>query len=391
MKRPRFTAGKRPVVRVSLAAVVGVVVAALVSAGGPADAAHPKQGRAQVTAHCFNTTGDSTMINQVIGRSAPGAQVFLSGPCLITRTVKLLGDRTYTGGSRTGTVLKQADGANLQAMMASDSYLDNSATTGTPVAVRHMTLDGNRARNIAATDGLLIRSWQTTLQDLYITGMGGDGIRLTNLSANGTALTNTQVNGEIQDNFIENSGESGLYVQDTGNSNTDWHLRNNFFAGSGADAVHLDNAAGWMIERNHVYDVGGTAIFADRLFGTTITDNLIEDFGKTPTAGTWYGIQGTVQGDSGSTIDGNRIFSYNAESNTKSRYRYLALTKVNYGTGAVAVTGNVTRGAGTTRGTGLYYDTAGGGPLELTSSGNLVYNVHKPEHVGAGVVMVPAR
>jgi len=44
-------------------------------------------------------------------------------------------------------------------------------------------------------------------------------------------------------------------VYDQQNAVTDWHLTGNYIAGSGQDAIHLQNGAGWYIEGNHLYDV----------------------------------------------------------------------------------------------------------------------------------------
>jgi hypothetical protein len=95
---------------------------------------------------------------------------------LINQTIRLLCERSYRGESRTGTVLKQADGANLDALVATDGYLDNTDYTGEPVAVRHLTLDGNRANNPRArTTGLILRSWLSVVEDIHVANMGGDG------------------------------------------------------------------------------------------------------------------------------------------------------------------------------------------------------------------------
>ncbi|OGV69855.1 MAG: hypothetical protein A3K19_29015 [Lentisphaerae bacterium RIFOXYB12_FULL_65_16] len=306
---------------------------------------------------------------------------------MINQTIRLLGRRAYRGESRTGTVLKQADGANLVALVASAGFLDNTDYTGTPVAVRHLTLDGNKANNAqAATAGLVLRSWLSVVEDLHITGMGGDGLRLTNRSANGTGLKNSQVNGRISDNFIENSGRHGVFVEDTGNSVTDWTLSDNWIASSGVDGIHMDNAAGWVVERNHIYGVPQHAIYAHRCFATSICDNYIEGFGETKQAGTWCGIHAIVQGGAASTIGNNRIFNFGGEKEPDSIYRYLAVS-VKYGTGVVTVTGNAIRGAGTPRGTGLYYTAAEGLRLTVVSTGNAVEGVNTPRFVDARVTV----
>jgi hypothetical protein len=336
----------------------------------------------RVDARCNNSSSDAATINSAIISSSSGDEIVIQGTCSISSVIKLLGNRSYRGESRTGTVLKQANGANLDGIFASDSYLNNSAQTGLPVSIRQLTINGNSANNpSSATDGIILRSWQSVVEDVQIQDMGGNGILLTNKSANGTNLSNTQVNGQINGNFITGSGNHGIYVQDTGNSITDWQLMNNWIASSGADAIHMDNAAGWNVERNHIYGVPRNAIYANRLFGTSIADNYIEGFGSSSTTGTYHGILAKVQGNVGSQISGNKVF--NRESNAASTYRYISVT-VNYDTAVVAVTGNVIRSKDVSTGTGLYYD-GGSNSLIVTSTGNVVQNVNTPKTVGTGV------
>lgn len=325
-----------------------------------------------------NTLADAAAINAAIAGSPVGAEIAIRGPCLINQTIRLLGQRSYRGESRSGTVLKQAPGANLTALVASSVFLDDKSYTGTPVAIRHLTLDGNKAENPAVpTVGLALRSWLSVVEDVHITRMGGDGLRLTNLSANGTGLKTTQVNGRISANFIEGSGRHGVFVEDSQNAVTDWILTDNWIASSGADGIHLDNAAGWVIERNHIYGVPQNAIYAHRLFATVIADNYIEGFGEGSQAGTWHGIRASLQGGTASTIHGNRIFNFGGEKGPDSAYRYLAVS-VNYGTGVVSVTGNAIRGAGKKGGVGLHYSAKEGTQMKVVSAGNAVEDVEVP-------------
>lgn len=334
-----------------------------------------------------STPADAAAINAAIAASPEGAEIVLRGSFLINQTIRLLGHRSYRGESRAGTILKQADGANLVAVVASSGFLDDTSWTGTPVALRHLTLDGNRNNNPEApTAGLVLRSWLSVVEDVYITNMGGDGLRLTSLSANGTGLKNTQVNGRISDCFIERSGRHGVHIEDPGNSVTDWILRDNWIASSGVDGIHMDNAAGWVVECNHIYGVPQHAIYANRLFATSICDNYLEGFGETEEKGTWCGILAQVQGGAASTIAGNRIFNFGGEKQADSTYRYLSVS-VNYGTGVVSVTGNAIRGAGTPRGTGLYYTAAADRALIVASTGNVAESVNTPRFVDERVTM----
>lgn len=364
----------------SATALLRTVVFALLCAAAHA----PAQ---QITVVGANTPADAAAINAAIAASPEGAEILLRGQFLINETIRLRGHRAYRGESRAGTVLKQADNANLVALIASDTFLDNTAWTGTPVTLRHLTLDGNRQNNPGApTAGLVLRSWLSVVEDVHIRNMAGDGLRLTSLSQNGTALKNSQVNGRISDNFIENSGRHGLFVEDPGNSLTDWILSDNWIAGSGADGVHLDNAAGWVIERNHLYGVPGHAIYAHRLFATSICDNYLEGFGETDQPGTWCGINAIVQGGAASTIANNRIFNFGGEKQPDSQYRFLAVS-VKYGTGVVTVTGNAIRGAGTPRSTGLYYTAAENLALTVVSTANAVADVNTPRFTDTRVTV----
>jgi hypothetical protein len=343
------------------------LASALVLIGSPAPAMAE-----QVTVRCDNSTTDDEKLNGAIATSAPGDEIVFEGQCLIDRPVRLVGERTYRGRSRAGTMIRQADGANLPALLASDSFLDDDSYTGMPITVRSVSLDGNRAGNPRGGDVLVVRSWQTVIEDVEIRGATRHGIRLTNLSANGTPLLNTQVNGRIVGNHIAESGGRGLYVEDTRNSVTDWQLLDNWIADSGSDAVALDNTAGWIIQRNHIYGTGGAAIAAQRLFGSTISDNYIEDF-------VTNGLQVSIQGEAASTILGNRIFRSNGGGGI-----FLAM-RVNYGTGNVAVVGNTIRGNGT--GIGLDYQLSQGTGLSVASTGNLVTGVGTPRRAAAGVTV----
>jgi hypothetical protein len=334
-----------------------------------------------------NAATDADTINAAIAASPRGAEIVIRGPCLINKTIRLLDNRSYRGESRTGTLLKQADGANLVALMANAAFLDNGDYTGEPVEVRQLTLDGNQKHNAQAqTDGLILRSWLSVVEGVCITNMTGNGLRVTNRSADGTKLKNSQVNGRIAGNFIENSGGHGIYIEDTQNAVTDWILTDNWIASSGLDGIHLDNAAGWFIEHNHIYGVGHDAISANSLFATAICDNYIEDFGETKSPGTWCGIRATLNGGNGSTIAANRIFNVNMNRRSQADFHYLDLA-VNYGTGMVAVTGNVISGTGTPRETAQCFMAGDNRKLTVVSVGNLIEGVETHRLLGSHVTV----
>jgi hypothetical protein len=357
------------------AAVLAVGSALFVNA--PTANAESAEALAARTIKCQNNKGDSDLINKRIGASKTGDEIIFDGPCLITKTIKLVGDRAYRGESRTGTIIKQADGVNLDAIFASDSYLTNSTTTGLSISLRSMSIEGNREKNPGAHDSVVLRSWQTVLEDVQISDSQRHGIRVTSVSQNGTGLSNTQVNGRIIGNQINNSGGNGLFVEDPGNSVTDWQFKDNYVADTGGDGVRMDNVAGWMITGNHIYGVrGDSALYAERMWGSSIGDNYIEGFQK-------FGIWVAVQGDpAASTISTNRIFDFDGHSGNGGIFLHI---EGRYGRPNVAVTGNAIRGIG--QGIGLDYQKGNADTMEIVSNGNSVTDVAIPRQVGPGVTV----
>jgi hypothetical protein len=356
----------RYVLRIGVPAASILVLAGCASAtgsGGPQG--HP----ANITTTCTNESSDSARIRSAINSSAPGDTVVFEGRCDITSTIILLGGRGYQGASRSTTLTEAAD-ANLPALLASDSWADNSRLAGNPITLSNLTVDANGANNPKGGDGVIIRSWNSTIEDMNIYNAKTNGLVVTSVSKNGTTETNDLVNGTIHNIYINHSGADGVWNQDPTNTVTDWNLEDSWIGRSGSNAIELGNAAGWTVERDHLYGVGGSAILADRMYGTAISDNYIEDF-----AGA--GISATVQGGNTNTIDANRIQQKGDIGTT-----FLKISGVNYGTGQIDVADNSIRGNGT--GIGLSYQ-AGEHTLNVTSIGNQVTGVTIPLVIGSGV------
>jgi len=335
-----------------------------------------------VTVTCRDARSDAATLQHAINASTPGAQIRIQGgTCLLSRGIRLLGDRTYTGGNTTGTVLKQA--APMPYVLAASAYASNGKTTGDPLAIRDLTVACNGS---GSTDGIIVLNWDSYVERVNVGGCGGSGIVDTNTAADGSAISNTSVNSRFDNNFITNSGKDGFAVIDSGNSVTDGFLTDNQIASSGRDAIHLQNAEGWNVSGNHLYGVGQDAVFADRLYGTTIAANYIEDFGDQQSGGTWYGIAATAQGSVGSAISDNKI-SNTGTRRDGARYVYLGVTQTNYGTGYLTVTGNVIVGS-RPGDTGMSFS---GGPhrLIVASSGKSVSAVARIRRDGPGVSAGP--
>ena len=338
-----------------------------------------------VMVKCENKLSDAKRINDAISSSPEGSEIVICGECLINKTISLLPNRSYRGQNRSATILRQADNAKLVALAASAGFLDDIPYTDSPFYISNLRFEGNKENNTEImTAGLIVRSWLSVIEDLHIRSMSGDGLRLTNLSISDTGLRSTQVNGRIVNNFITGSGGHGIFIEDSQNAVTDWILSDNWIASSGKDGIHLENAAGWYIERNHIYGVPQNAIYANRLYASSISNNYIEEFGDSDVSGIWHGIYADIQGGAASSIVNNRIMNFNEDKNSSSEYRYISLT-VNYDTAMVVVSGNLIRSKGKPRGTGLYYDAPANTGLQLVSYGNLVKDVIRRRFVGENV------
>ena len=334
-----------------------------------------------VSVTCTDTTSDAATLNTAISGSAVGAQIQIHGTCLVNNTIVLYPDRSYLGDSRTGTVIQQANGTNLPALLASQGWTTNSSYADNPITIAHMTLNGNSQSN-SGTNVLVIRSWLTTIDDVKVEYAPVDGIQFTSLSQSGTALSNSIENSRVSNVFITNSGANGFEVIDPNNGVTDSDLIDSWIANSGQSAITLANAAGWKIEGNHIYGVQQNGIYAQRCFGTAIKSNYIEDFGDAGGA-TYYGIACNLQGGVGSVIANNKVFMFATEKSSGT-FIYIGVPWVNYGAGILNVLDNVIVGANTSNDTGLSYQATGTKTMSVLSSNN-VQSVQTSRVVGTGV------
>jgi hypothetical protein len=349
---------------------------------------------------------DDALLKTAIAALPAGVELKILGECEVSETVVLRGGRSYVGGGRT-TTIKQADGANLGAVVASDSWVENAHTCGTPLRLSHIGINGNRAANTRG-HGLVLHSWLSVIEDVEVSNAPEDGIRVTAVGEdNSTIITNTQVNSRFTNLFVTDCGGDGIRIEDPHGSVTDSIIESSWIAESGQSAINMDDAAGWQVINNHLYGVQRHGVYANRCFGTTIADNYIEDFGGMQQSedsaegtaddkATFYGIACTVQGGATSVIRNNKVLmmggkARNASIVERSEFVYIGIPQVNYGEGIINVIGNAIRGANSTADVGLSYAARKAGTeLVMISALNLVEGVGVKRVVATeGVRMEP--
>jgi hypothetical protein len=337
-------------------------------------------------------TSDGAAINTAITGSSPGDTIQFHGTCVTNQTIVLLGKRNYYGDSRNTTTIQQAAGANLTALLASDSWVNNTSIAGDPIRIAHLNLDGNSSAN-TGTNVLVLRSWLSHVEDLAVQNAGADGILIPSPSSNGTQLTGTSVNGVngtevnsvIDKVWVNHSAANGIHVVDSGDAITDWFLLDSAVQDSGASAIYLGNAAGWMVRGNHVYGVQNDGILASRCYGTTIEGNYIEQFGTAGgTGATWYGIIASLAGSAASVISGNKIFMFQGVANS-ANLLYLDVTGHD-GVDQATVSDNTILGHNGSTEVGLTYTLGSGSSIYIATTGNSVQNVATPITIGPSVV-----
>ncbi len=165
MQMGRHTVG-RPYWRllVVLLVVLSVAAASWAVSWSAARRAVPTIATIHVT--CQDRSTDAARLQDAIDSSPVGAAIeFQGGTCLLTRGLTLLSDRTYTGGSTTGTVLRQAGSAGY--VLASSAYADGATSTGDPLTIRDLTVacDGS-----GSTDGIIVMNWQVEVEYVDVSG-----------------------------------------------------------------------------------------------------------------------------------------------------------------------------------------------------------------------------
>lgn len=329
-----------------------------------------------VTPEEFGAIGDGvaddTIPLQTALEAGAGKAVYLTGVYLVSQPLVYY-QRTHIYGRSQDTIVKQADGSNLDYIFVASQFISNSSGGGGPVRFSNFFIDGNRDNNGASqTHGILCFNFFSMFDRMSFLRFGGDGLRFEGGSAFKASANN------LVENWISNCrfrflASAVRAVDPTGNSITDSWLRDCTISQTEFDGVRIDSGAGWVVAGNHLYSVGGTAIRVDRAWQTDISNNQIENYGSNDDGGEYAGIRcESIAPSRGLNVIGNRVHN----NRTVAGNSYWGI-RVRVGASAtnvpLVISGNSIKGNGVNE-IGLQTRRDGSSTAHQVITGNLAIN-----------------
>lgn len=254
-------------------------------------------------------------IQAVIDNSQPGDTIYFDRWFTIDTMIIAKERRAYIASEKTSAGLRQADGASITALLADESWFNNTTDHGAGMRIEHMGFDANRDGDNTLGHGLIIMNWPTLINDIFCVGMPEDnhGILLTSAKADNSVIT-----GKLQEINIMYSkfddllpGSSSIRGIDYSNAS---ELNDGFIHGNvmwGGDyGIFLDNSAGWDVSHNHPFGQIKDGIRLEKCFATTVMNNYCEQYGlEADVAGYYAGIVCSLFGERQTTVGGNSTYS----------------------------------------------------------------------------------
>lgn len=239
-------------------------------------------------------TDDAAAINRAIGATPYGGTVwFPAGTYSVGSTIRLEQGRRYVGGNAFGSIIQQAPGANLSAVVASAGYVKAAKALDDGVTIEDLMIQGASDRN---TRGhcLVLMTWRSFVNNVMIAGAPESGIVLSDVNGAGRLPQGSAIENRIENCSVEFCKQYGIWVMDHNFSGkvTDGYLLNNVVESNlGPYGIRIDRAAGWFIENNHVYDSLQSAYRLNQAWCTYFAFNEVDTFGLAGDAGRYRGFE----------------------------------------------------------------------------------------------------
>lgn len=298
------------------------------------------------------STDDTSAIQTAINNSSQGDVIYFPpGTYLVSSTIDLKEYRRYVGAERYKTVIKQADGSNLNAVLASTNWLatDNPTYSNYPVSIENLGVDGNKSNQTSGDGhGIALISFWNNLYSVQIQNTRGSGLVLSASDQSGTEISNTAVETHVHRVDVRSADGYGIYIYDPDPSDsqiTDGWLVDCIVETTGEDGIRILTAGGWVIRGCHVYGAAKSGINIGRAVYARVENNYIETFGSSSTASYYGGIVigdglSTFIGASGVNIVSGNTIRYSGGAASGSNIRGILSVTSNGATGQLTIVGN---------------------------------------------------
>lgn len=307
-----------------------------------------------------------------------GLAVLQPGAWVVNATIQVPGHGALQGYDPDSTVITQAAGANLNAVIASAGWTASSnATSVTPCRIRGLQVDVNSsAQTGGAGHGIVLQSFWSLVEDCIVINAGSDGFRLDTSGASGSPLvSNTMVETKFVRCQARQSGLVGIHVADTSsNKATDGFIDSCIVQASGSHGIQIASGAGWHVTGNHVYTSALDGIRVERAFESKVIGNYVEPWGSSTISSRYCGINLPNCNDTGngSVVAGNVIHFTTAAGNAGSTIQGIFIGASTSAQGNVSVTGNMLFASQTAAQAIFIFNQAASSTLDAAISGNKV-------------------
>ncbi len=317
----------------------------------PIDTFAPRVSYDFAPAPTGDTTGarDADSMQALINAATAGTVIQLypgvyivDSPWVLKRGVAL------DGGSKYDTIVKMADGANLDAVIISEEWDGGNNASDAPVTIRNLTVDANGANNTGDNNGIILMSYWSTVENVQIKNCEGHGLMVSATESDDTEITNTLVETRIRSCDFRTITGNGIWVRDDSNTTqtvTDGFVRDCVFQNCDGNGVQIDSAAGWVVSGNHFYGVKKSCIVAKRAWETKITENYGETWGLSTAAGTYCFIDCASGQAIGSLVVANNNAFHVGGIDSGVTVRGINIQAADANSVNATVTGNILRGA----------------------------------------------
>ncbi len=265
-------------------------------------------------------TDDTLAIQNTINSASQGATIYFPpGMYIISSTIQLQHSQTYLGSSDSyyGATLKQANNANLVALMAVTEFMTNANYSSDPVHVANLYFDGNSSNNTKPPanggHGIIFMSSDSIIRECWFVNISCTAIVFSDVNLAGNVIINSAIENHVLNCKVNVAGQYGIWVRDQGEGTcTDGYIRDCVINMTTDTSIFLERGAGWFLSGNHVYDCVKSGIVVNNAWATSIVANEIDGYGTDPTVAVNYytGIGVTCIGPRPTIVEGNIIVSF---------------------------------------------------------------------------------